>query len=68
MRKSTTDDPWKRPEKRPGPYAQDPSREPPSKAQRDKDYLPEKNETGKALKKGAGRTEKPGQARKRHAA
>lgn len=36
-------DHWKeigteRPEKRPGPYAQDTSREPPSKEQREKDY------------------------------
>ena len=26
------------PEKRPGPFAQDPSREPPTKEQREKDY------------------------------
>ena len=40
-----------RPEIRPGPFAQDRSREPPTKAQRDKDYLPEKRETGAAIKR-----------------
>ena len=39
------------PEKRPGPFAQDRSRTPPTKEQRDKDYLPEKNETGAAIKR-----------------
>jgi hypothetical protein len=43
------DDPQLR--KRPGPFAQDLSRQPPSKQQRDKDYLPEKKETGRAIKK-----------------
>jgi hypothetical protein len=41
------------PQKRPGPFAQDLSREPPSKQQRDKDYLPEKKEAGEAAKKPA---------------
>jgi hypothetical protein len=39
------------PEKRPGPFAQDPSRTPPTKEQRDKDYQPEKRETGAAIKR-----------------
>jgi hypothetical protein len=38
------------PEKRPGPFAQDPSRTPPAKEQRDNDYQPEKRETGSAAK------------------
>jgi hypothetical protein len=36
--------------KRPGPFAQDRSRTPPAKEQREKDYRPEKNETGEAIK------------------
>jgi hypothetical protein len=40
-----------RPEKRPGPFAQDPSRTPPTKEQRDKDYQPEKKGTGAAIKR-----------------
>lgn len=39
------------PEKRPGPFAQDRSRTPPTKEQREKDYLPQKKETGEAIKK-----------------
>jgi hypothetical protein len=39
-----------RPEKRPGPFAQDRSRMPPTKEQREKDYQPEKSETGAATK------------------
>jgi hypothetical protein len=39
-----------RPEKRPGPFAQDRSRTPPTKKQRHRDYQPEKNETGAAIK------------------
>ena len=39
------------PEKRPGPFAQDPSRTPPTKEQREKDYQKEKKETGAAIKK-----------------
>jgi len=39
------------PEKRPGPFAQDPSREPPNKEQREKDYLVDKKVTGEAMKK-----------------
>jgi hypothetical protein len=39
------------PEKRPGPFAQDRSRKPPTKEQRARDYLPEKKETGAAIKK-----------------
>ena len=39
------------PEKRPGPFAQDPSRTPPTKEQREKDYKPEKEETGEAIKR-----------------
>jgi len=38
------------PEKRPGPFAQDRSRTPPTKEQREKDYLPEKRDTGNAIK------------------
>ena len=38
------------PEKRPGPFAQDRSRTPPTKAQREKDYQPEKRDTGAAIK------------------
>jgi hypothetical protein len=41
----------KRPEKRPGPFAQDRSRTPPSKEQREKDYRPEKQETGAAIRR-----------------
>ena len=37
--------------KRPGPFAQDLSRTPPTKEQRDEDYLPEKKETGEAAKR-----------------
>ena len=40
-----------RPEKRPGPFAQDRSRTPPTKEQREKDYRPEKEETGAAIKR-----------------
>lgn len=40
-----------RPEKRPGPFAQDHSREPPTKEQREKDYGPEKRDTGAAIKR-----------------
>jgi hypothetical protein len=43
------------PEKRPGPFAQDPSRTPPTKEQRENDYKIEKKETGDAAK-GLGRT------------
>ena len=39
------------PEKRPGPFAQDRSRTPPTKEQREKDYKPEKKETGEAIRK-----------------
>ena len=39
-----------RPEKRPGPFAQDRSRTPPTKEQRDKDYRPEKEFVGKVFK------------------
>ena len=38
------------PEKRPGPFAQDRDRTPPTKEQREKDYLPEKRDTGAAIK------------------
>jgi hypothetical protein len=38
------------PEKRPGPFAQDPSRTPPAKEQRENDYKTEKRETGDAAK------------------
>ena len=37
--------------KRPGPFAQDTSRTPPTKEQRDEDYLPEKKESGEAAKR-----------------
>jgi hypothetical protein len=40
----------KHPEKRPGPFAQDRSRTPPTKEQREKDYGPEKASTGAAIK------------------
>jgi hypothetical protein len=40
-----------RPEKRPGPFAQDRSRTPPTKEQREKDYRPEKESTGAAIKR-----------------
>jgi hypothetical protein len=36
--------------KRPGPFAQDPSREPPNKEERDQDYPTEKQVTGEAAK------------------
>jgi hypothetical protein len=39
------------PEKRPGPFAQDRSRTLPTKEQRENDYLPEKKETGAAIKR-----------------
>jgi hypothetical protein len=39
------------PEKRPGPFAQDRSRKPPTKDQREKDYQPEKRDTGAAIKR-----------------
>ncbi len=39
-----------KPEKRPGPFAEDPSRTPPTKEQREKDYAVEKKETGEAAK------------------
>ena len=39
-----------RPQKRPGPFAQDRSRTPPTKKQREKDYRPEKKDTGAAIK------------------
>ena len=39
-----------RPEKRPGPFAQDRTRTPPTKAQQERDYQPEKKETGAAIK------------------
>ena len=38
------------PEKRPGPFAQDRSRTPPAKEQREKDYRPEKRDVGAATK------------------
>jgi len=38
------------PEKRPGPFAQDRSRTPPTKEQREEDYKPEKTDTGTAIK------------------
>jgi hypothetical protein len=47
------------PEKRPGPFAQDPSRTPPTKEQRDNDYLLEKKETGEAIKKGRAQERPP---------
>jgi hypothetical protein len=42
------------PEQRPGPFAQDRSRKPPTKDQREQDYLPEKRETGAAAKRQPG--------------
>ena len=39
------------PEKRPGPLAQDPSRTPPTKEQRERNYIPEKTVTGEAAKR-----------------
>jgi hypothetical protein len=39
------------PEKRPGPFAQDRSRAPPTKEQRENEYKPEKTDTGAAIKK-----------------
>lgn len=42
------------PERRPGPFAQDPSRTLPTKEQREKDYAPEKKETGNAAKRKPG--------------
>jgi hypothetical protein len=39
------------PEKRSGPFAQDRSRTPPTKEQRENDYKPEKTDTGAAIKK-----------------
>ena len=41
--------------KRPGPFAQDTSRTPPTKEQRENDYLPEKKETGEAAKRSPGK-------------
>jgi hypothetical protein len=40
-----------KPEQRPGPFAQDLSRDPPTKQQREKDYQNEKKETGSAMKR-----------------
>lgn len=37
--------------KRPGPFAQDLSREPPTKEERENDYRPEKRVTGNAAKR-----------------
>ena len=39
------------PMKRPGPFAQDPSRTPPTKEQREEDYPNEKQVTGEAVKR-----------------
>jgi hypothetical protein len=39
------------PEKRPGPFAQDTSREQPTKEQREKDYQSGKRDIGAAIKK-----------------
>jgi hypothetical protein len=39
------------PERRPGPFAHDPSRKPATKEQRERDYIPEKAETGEAAKR-----------------
>jgi hypothetical protein len=39
-----------KPEKQPGPFAQDRSRKPPTKKQRETDYQPEKHDTGAAIK------------------
>jgi hypothetical protein len=44
-----------RPEQRPGPFAQDRSRTPPTKEQRDEDYKPEKAATGEAAKRAPGK-------------
>ena len=38
----------------PGPYYQDPSREAPSKDQREKDYLTEKKQVGDTFKRSPG--------------
>jgi hypothetical protein len=38
-------------EKRSGPFALEPSRTPPTKAQRDNDYRPETDKTGAAIKR-----------------
>ena len=38
------------PERRPSPFAQDRTRTPPTKEQREKDYQSEKKETGEAIK------------------
>jgi len=38
------------PEQRPGPFAQDRTGTPPTKEQREKDYQPEKKDTGEAIK------------------
>lgn len=54
-----------KPQERPGPFAQDPSREPPTKQQRDEDYLPEKKETGEAIKKQSSRSPEPRRGRSR---
>ena len=40
----------KRATERPGPFAEDPSRTPPTKEQRARDYTTEKKETGDAAK------------------
>ncbi len=42
---------YQRPEKRPGPFAQDRSRTPPTKEQRDKDYKREKEFLCKTVKR-----------------
>jgi hypothetical protein len=42
---------YQRPEKRPGPFAQDRSRTPPTKQQRDNDYKREKEFVGKTAKR-----------------
>lgn len=47
------------PEKRPGPFAQDPSRTPPTKHQRQKDYRQEKEETGQVMKRQPKGTDDP---------
>jgi hypothetical protein len=41
----------KRATERPGPFAEDPSRTPPTKEQREKDYAVEKDVTGDAAKR-----------------
>ena len=43
------------PEKRPGPFAQDRSRTPPTKEQREKDYPPDKTDSGAAMKRQPGK-------------